>query len=83
MISRQIPTQYRKSILSTLPPYSLQVVSTRAPSLLGALATLIGGLTAPAAPIVLPIVASLFLEKMDSRCVRAIVSLPRYVMLKC
>ena len=74
MMSRQIPTQYCKSILSALPPYSLQVVSTRAYSLLGALATSIGGLTAPAASIVL--------GKMESQCVRAIVCLPRYVMLK-
>ena len=63
MTSRQIPTQYCKSILSTLPPYFLQVVSPRAYSLLGALVTVIGGLTAPSAPIVLPIVASLFLAK--------------------
>ena len=46
-----------------LAAYFLQVVSPRAYSLLGALAALIGGLTAPAAPIVLPIVASLFLVK--------------------
>ena len=63
MTTRQIPTQYCKSILSTLLPHFLQVVSTRAYSLLGALATSIGGSTAPAAPIVLPIVASLCLEK--------------------
>lgn len=63
MTNRQIPTQHCKSVLLTWPPYFLQVVSARASSLLGALTTLIGGLTAPAAPIVLPIVASLFLAK--------------------
>ena len=63
MTSCQIPTQCCKSILSTLPPYFLQAVSTRAYSLLGALAALIGGLTAPSAPIVLPIVGSFFQAK--------------------
>ena len=63
MMSCQMPTRHCKSILLTLPPYFLQIVSPRAYPLLGALATLIGGLTAPAAPIVLPIVASPFLVK--------------------
>jgi hypothetical protein len=63
MTSRQIPTQLCESVLSTLLPTFLQVVSARVYSLLGALTALIGGLTAPAAPIVLPIVASLFLVK--------------------
>ena len=62
-MSCQIPTQYCKSILSALLPYFLQVLSACAYSLLGALATTKGGLTAPAAPIVLLIVVSLFLAK--------------------
>jgi hypothetical protein len=63
MTSRQIPTRICKSVLSTLPPYFLQVVSARAFSVLEALTKLIGGLAAHAAPIVLPIVATLFLVK--------------------
>ena len=56
MTSRQIPTQHCKSILSTLPLYFLLVVSARVKSVVGALTELMGGLTSPAAPIVLPLV---------------------------
>ena len=60
MMNLQIPTRPCKSVVSTLPPYFLQVVSAHAKSLLGALTSILGS-TLHTAPIVLPIVLTGFL----------------------